>query len=89
MEGSDFECPGSLLPGACAFSSPFDAVSICVWLTACRAVTVYANGGSCSPPAAPALRTLHAGPNPQPSPRADPRRCLTPGASLPHALSRD
>lgn len=44
LEGSDFECPGSVLQGACAFRLTFDAVSICVWLAACRAVTVYANG---------------------------------------------
>lgn len=31
LEGADFECAGSMLPGICAFQSAFDAVAVCAW----------------------------------------------------------
>ncbi|PRW33664.1 serine threonine- kinase receptor R831 [Chlorella sorokiniana] len=44
LDGADFECAGTMQPGACVFQSAFDAVAICAWLSECRAVTVFANG---------------------------------------------
>lgn len=50
VQGGDFPCSGSILPGACAFASPLDAVSVCAWVEACRTVVVFANGtDGCSP----------------------------------------
>lgn len=42
--GGDYECPESLLPGACAIRGTLTAASTCIRSPECRAVTVYQNG---------------------------------------------
>ena len=44
VDGSDFPCSGSVMPGACAFESALDAAAVCSTLPECRAVVVYSNG---------------------------------------------
>ncbi|KAL4855424.1 Mitogen-activated protein kinase kinase kinase 9 [Chlorella vulgaris] len=44
LQGADFGCPASILPGQCAFASPLDAATVCAYMPACRSVVVYANG---------------------------------------------
>lgn len=38
------DCPGTLLPGRCAFHSVQDALAICSSMTTCRAVVSYHQG---------------------------------------------
>lgn len=45
IDGADLdECPGSILPGVCAFETALDAAAVCAALPECRAVTYYADG---------------------------------------------
>ena len=53
LAGGDFDCPGSILPGRCAFRSVHSAVSICSSMARCRSVLQYHNGtDGCSEPVA-------------------------------------
>jgi hypothetical protein len=53
LDGGDFDCPGSVLPGRCAFDSVLSAVSICSGMARCRSVLHYHNGtDGCSDPVA-------------------------------------
>lgn len=53
LEGGEFACPGSVLPGRCAFDSVVSAASACSSMAACRSVVYYHNGtDSCSDPVA-------------------------------------
>jgi len=45
INGADFECPHTLVPGACAFNSTLDAASLCIDFPRCRALVYLANGG--------------------------------------------
>ena len=58
--GADFPCSASVLPGACAYANPVDAVSACVSLPTCRAVVVYRRGAAPRWPPACQPAALHA-----------------------------
>ncbi|PRW39133.1 cytochrome P450 chloroplastic isoform C [Chlorella sorokiniana] len=44
MSGSDFDCPGSVLAGQCAFRTPTEATVMCMSTLQCRTVVVFTHG---------------------------------------------
>lgn len=67
MRGGELpECPGTVIPGGCAFTDVMDAVFVCLMHPDCNAMVVYEQGGpacgelACAVPAPPQECSRHA-----------------------------